>query len=285
VSHGPIIVLGSRGMLGSDLLEEFGRRGVICHGLDVDDCDITDSLRCGEVLGSLRPSVVMNCAAYTDVNRAEAERDRAFLVNAAGAANVARSCSSLGARCVYISTDYVFDGSKEEPYTESDVPGPINTYGKSKLEGERATAALAPDHAIVRTSWLYGKRGRSFVTAMLDTPPGTVRQVVCDQVGAPTYTRDLAVALAEIAERQETGIFHRTNADSCSWFEFATAILNGAGRTDVRLVPIASHEYSTPARRPANSRLRDTRLGALGIAALPTWPDALHRFLKEVGQE
>ena len=272
-------------MLGTDLLEEFRRRGASARGLDVDDCDITDSLQCAEILRALRPSVVVNCAAYTDVNGAESKPDRAFLVNAAGAANIARACAMVGARCVYISTDYVFDGTKEEAYVESDTPNPLNTYGKSKAEGERVTASLAPDHAILRTSWLYGRHGRNFVRTVLDAPVGTLRHVVGDQVGAPTFTRDLATTLADLALIKETGVFHRTNSGNCSWFEFARSILDMSGRSYAHLVPVASCNYATPAQRPLNSRLRDTRLGALGLAPLPHWHDALGRFLRELQQE
>ncbi|MCX7626391.1 MAG: dTDP-4-dehydrorhamnose reductase [Candidatus Sumerlaeaceae bacterium] len=285
MSEQRFLILGSRGMLGRNLLEESEKRGVEAIGLDLPEFDVTNRLNCEDTLLTIRPNVVINCAAYTDVNRAEAERQQAFLVNAVGAGHVARACRAAEAHCIYLSTDYVFDGTKADPYVEDDPPCPVNAYGASKLAGEHRTMAEALHWTVVRTSWLYGAGGRNFVRAILDQGRrvGSL-QVVCDQVGAPTYTRDLAAALLEIALRRLHGIVHITNEGFCSWYEFACAIVELAGLHDVRVCPIASADYPSPARRPANSRLLDTRARARGIAPRPHWRDALARYLEEINQ-
>jgi len=277
------LILGSRGMLGHDLVAECERRGFEVIGLDLPEVDITNRANCEDTLLTVRPSVVFNCAAYTDVNGAESERELAFRVNAVGAGNVARACRAAEAHCIYLSTDYVFDGTKPEPYVEDDPPCAINAYGASKLAGEHRTMAEAAHWTIVRTSWLYGVHGRNFVQAVLrqGLQVGKLR-VVADQVGAPTYTRDLAAALVEIAARRVHGILHVTNEGFCSWFEFAQAIVELAGLADVQVEAIRSADYETPARRPANSRLMDVRARSRGIAPRPHWRDALARYLAEI---
>lgn len=276
------MVLGALGMLGTDLVEEFAGRRVDTCALDLGDCDIVDAEACRKTIRSIRPSAVINCAAYTDVNRAESERESAFLLNAEGAENVARACACVHARCVYVSTDYVFDGTSPEAYTEGDAPNPVNVYGASKLEGERRVAAALHDHAIVRTTWLYGIHGRCFPKIVLDLAKrGMPLRIVSDQVGAPTYTRDLARLLADIVTAPAAGIYHATNSGACSWFDFAKEILSGSGIQALDLTPVRTEDYPTPAKRPANSRLADTRLGALGVAPLPPWQDALGRYLAE----
>lgn len=280
-----LLIVGAGGMLATDLEQEARRRELDVHLLAEARCDITDAAACDDAVGAAAPACVINCAAYTQVDMAERERERAFLVNAAGAENVARACARTGARCVYISTDYVFDGRKPQPYEEADIPAPLGSYGESKLEGERRTAAAAPDHAIVRTSWLYGAAGRNFVTTIVslaDRKPEL--RIVHDQQGAPTFTRDLANTLLDLAfHPQAHGIFHATNSGACSWYEFACAILRLAGKTTTTVVPITAAEFGAAAPRPANSRLRDTRMGPMGIAPLPPWEDALRRFMCETG--
>jgi dTDP-4-dehydrorhamnose reductase len=262
-----IAVLGARGMLGSDLVEDFASRGVAVAPLDLDDLDITDPDACMRAIGAQKPSCVINCAAYTDVNRAEAEPDLAMAVNGAGAGNVARACGAAGARCVLVSTDYVFDGTKAGPYTENDAPNPTGAYGRSKLEGERQTASALDDHLIVRTSWLFGARGRNFVTAVLAMAgAGKPLRIVSDQVGAPTYTRDLARALADAALGNACGILHVTNSGECSWHGFARRVFELTAIAPPSLTAITAGEYPSPVRRPANSRLDCSAAARAGIA-------------------
>ncbi|MCX7718374.1 MAG: dTDP-4-dehydrorhamnose reductase [Candidatus Sumerlaeaceae bacterium] len=280
-----IVVFGAAGMLGSDIMEELRARGISAQGFDLADGDITDAASCEALVARTQPRAVINCAAFTDVNGAESHREEALRINATGAGNIARACAAHQVRCVFVSTDYVFDGTKDSPYLESDEPNPISAYGYSKWLGERETAAAAPNHAIVRTSWLYGVRGRSFpATILAAARAGKPLRVVNDQTGAPTYTRDLARALAEVALMSGTGIFHATNGGACTWYEFACEILRRAGVTPVALEPCRTAEYPTPARRPANSRLANVRLAAAGVPPLPPWPDALDRYLAEAGQ-
>jgi dTDP-4-dehydrorhamnose reductase len=279
-----VVVFGAAGMLGSDLMDELQARGLAVEGFDKADGDIADAAQCMALLGRARPRAVINCAAFTDVNGAETRRDEAMRINAAGAGHVARACAAVRARCVYISTDYVFDGLKDSPYLEDDAPNPVSAYGISKLAGERETAAAAPDHAIVRTSWLYGVRGKCFpATVLAAARAGKPLRVVDDQIGAPTYTRDLARALADVALMPATGVFHATNSGACTWFEFAREILRKSGVVPVSLEPCRAADYPSPARRPANSRLANVRLRAAGVPALPPWPDALGRYLAELG--
>lgn len=277
------LVLGARGMLGKDLVAECEARGLSVIGLDLPEIDVTNRGNCEDTILTLRPSVVINCAAYTNVNRAETERHLAFAVNGVGAGHVARACRAVEAYCVYLSTDYVFDGTKPDPYFEDDPPCAINTYGASKLAGEHRTMAEAHRWCVVRTSWLYGTGGPNFVRAILAQAQrhGELR-VVSDQVGAPTYTRDLAHALVDMALRRMTGIYHLTNDGFCSWYEFACAIVELAGLHGVQVHPISSEDYPTPARRPANSRLYDNRARAAGLSPRPHWRDALARYLAEM---
>ncbi|MEI7635282.1 MAG: dTDP-4-dehydrorhamnose reductase [bacterium] len=281
----PILVIGAAGMLGRDLMDELASRKLISIGMDVGECDITNARACVEAMKSCRPSSVINCAAYTDVNRAESEQEKAFEVNGAGAGNVARACAEAGARCLYISTDYVFDGHKDAPYVESDAANPMNVYGASKLEGERQTAGATPNHVIARASWLYGRHGKNFVTTILAAARrGVPLRVVDDQRGAPTWTRDLARLLADLACHDATGIFHAPNSGECTWFGFAREIFELSGVQPVSLASQSAAEYVSPAARPANSRLADTRLAALGIAPMPDWENALTGFLREIGE-
>lgn len=270
-------------MLGRDVVAECRRRGLHVDALDRTELDITDASACGAVLASLRPTVVINCAAYTDVNAAEAERRTAFQVNAVGAGYLARAAHAVQARCIYLSTDYVFDGTKSDPYEEDDPPCPINAYGASKLAGEHRTMAETPTWTIVRTSWLFGRGGRNFVETILERGRGQATlDVVCDQWGAPTYTRDLAPALVDVALAHLAGILHLTGTGYCSWYEFACAIVEAAGLGGVEIRPVPSERYPTPARRPANSRLLDRRARAAGVSPRPHWRDALARFLTEL---
>ena len=226
---------------------------------------------------SARPDVVLNCAAYTNVDGAEEDEERALRVNGEGAGNVARAAARAGALAVYVSSDYVFDGTKTEPYVESDPVGPLSSYGRSKLAGERATAAAGGRHLIVRSSWLFGTAGRNFVATMLRV--GRERgeaKVVDDQWGCPTYTGHLAEGLLALAQRGEEGIIHLAGAGACSWYEFARAIFARAG-VDCRLTPCTTEEFPRPAPRPANSALVSERAGV----KLPSWQEGLDAYLAQ----
>jgi dTDP-4-dehydrorhamnose reductase len=252
-------------MLGQDVMRAAGDRGV---GLTHAELDVTDA---AAVADALAGATVINCAAYTDVDGAEANPEAAHAVNEVGAANVARAA----ARVVYVSTDYVFDGTKSGPYVESDPVNPLSAYGRSKLAGERATLAASPQSLIVRTSWLFGTGGKNFASTMLRL--GEARdelQVVDDQVGCPTFTGHLAEALVELAEGHGHGFLHVSGAGACSWYELARAIFERAGvDTDVR--PCTTAEFPRPARRPANSVLESER----GAPELPAWQAGLDAYL------
>lgn len=229
---------------------------------------MTDS---AAVADALRGATVINCAAYTNVDGAETDPEAAHAVNVDGARNVAQAA----ARVVFVSTDYVFDGTKREPYVESDPTGPLQEYGHSKLAGERATAEANENHLVVRASWLFGAGGKNFVETMLAL--GRERdelRVVDDQVGCPTFTGHLAEALVELATGDERGVLHVAGAGSCSWFEFAREIFERAG-LDSDLRPCATEEFPRPARRPANSVLASER----GAPRLAAWQDGLDAYL------
>jgi dTDP-4-dehydrorhamnose reductase len=253
-------------------------------GLTRSQCDITKLTDCLRAAEQFAPGAIVNCAAFTDVNGAESQQDTARLINAMGAENAARAAELAAATCIYVSTDYVFDGAKPEPYEENDVPAPINAYGKSKLGGELRMAAACSRWAVFRTSWLYGEHGRNFVTTMLQKARENQHlRVVADQIGSPTCSFDLARTLVESIAKEPRGIFHATSAGACSWFEFAEAIFELSGTKPRGLEPVAAAEFPTPAQRPANSRLKDSRLASLGVTPLPHWKDALGAHLHRIG--
>lgn len=264
----PIHVVGAGGMLGQAVMRAAGAGAV---GFTHAELDVTDAAAVRDALGGA--DAVINCAAYTDVDGAEAETATAHAVNADGAANVAGAAATAGARAIYVSTDYVFDGAKPAPYLESDPTGPVQEYGHSKLAGEEATLAASGDHLVVRTSWLFGAGGRNFVATMqrLAEERREIR-VVDDQTGCPTFTGHLAGALCELAAGEHTGVLHVAAAGSCSWFEFARAILEGA---DADVQPCATEDFPRPARRPANSVLASER----GAPELPHWREGLGAYL------
>jgi len=252
-------------MLGQDVMRALGERGV---GFTHAELDVTDA---AAVRDALAGATVINCAANTDVDGAEADPSAAQAINVEGARNVAESA----ARAIYISSDYVFDGTKQTPYVESDPVNPISRYGRTKLDGERATLTASPHSVVVRTAWLFGSGGENFVTTMLalGEERGEVR-VVDDQVGCPTFTGHLAEALVALAEGHEHGFLHVAGAGACSWFEFARAIFERAGM-DVEARPCTTEEFPRPAARPANSALVSER----GAPVLPSWQDGLDAYL------
>jgi dTDP-4-dehydrorhamnose reductase len=276
-----ILITGAGGMLGLDVRRAAESAGHEERGLTRAQLDITDAAATAEAIADARPDAVVNCAAWTDVDGAESQAEEAMSVNGAGAGNVAAAAAAAGAWLVHVSTDYVFNGSKPEPYLESDPVDPMSAYGRSKLAGERAVAAAAPSaHTIVRTAWLFGAGGRCFPTTILRAAAQRPElTVVSDQVGCPTFTGHLAPALVELATRRVPGILHVAGGGQCSWYEFAAAVVAAAG-VDCAVRPISTGEYPLPARRPANSVLVSER----GAPALPDWWLGLEAFMSELAE-
>lgn len=269
-------MVGANGMLGRDLLALLGDRG---QGVDIDKIDITSPESVLKVIGDLKPDVVVNCAAYTDVDGCESNIETAMAVNGEGVAYLAMACRDLGALLVQVSTDYIFDGGKGTPYVEDDAPCPLSIYGESKLAGEM-NAAFCPEHLIVRTQWLYGLHGKNFVETMLRL--GAEKDeltVVDDQIGSPTWTVDLSRAILALIDSGCRGVYHAANAEYCSWNGFARAIFEEAG-LDVSVVPMTTTELNRPARRPLYSTLECSKL-TIGTGFHPqAWRDALREYLK-----
>ena len=275
-----VMVTGAKGMLGSQLCSALAARHEV-RGVDIEDFDITDQAEVRAAVEASHPELVVHCAAWTDVDGCERDPARAFLHNARGTWNVADACSGIGAMLVYVSTDFVFDGEKGGPYTEFDHPNPLSVYGASKLAGEDAVRALAPEHYVIRSAWLYGPGGRNFV----DTILAAARQrdelkVVADQFGSPTYTRDLAGAIADLIVSQQVlyGTYHIVNTGVCSWAELAAEALQISG-SSARVLPIRASEWPSPTRRPAYSALHSRWLEFQGMPPLRDWKEALASYL------
>ncbi|MDR1927786.1 MAG: dTDP-4-dehydrorhamnose reductase [Oscillospiraceae bacterium] len=273
-----LLITGAAGQLGFDALREARRRGFDCTGVDREDFDLTDAAAVAEALQKTQPEAILHCAAYTAVDKAEEESALAMAINKDATHSLARYCDQTGALLLYISTDYVFNGSGCRPWEAEDTPAPLSVYGKTKLAGERA-ASLCPRHMIVRTSWVFGANGGNFVKTMLRL--GREREtlrVVNDQIGAPTYTVDLARLLCDMLEQPQPGIYHASNGGECSWAGFAQEIFRQT-ELPTQVIPVPSSEYPQAARRPKNSRLSPRSLLATGYAPLPDWQGALERFL------
>jgi dTDP-4-dehydrorhamnose reductase len=277
-----IVITGAKGQLGYELLPACGRLGEVV-GVDLPEWDLTRE-DAAERLAALAPDWVIHAAAATDVDRCEREPAWAMAVNAGATARVAEACRRCGAGLVYVSTDYVFDGSKGSPYAETDLPAPRSEYGRSKLEGERIVQRVAPRWVIARTAWLYGAHGKNFVKTILQKACGCEPlKVVDDQVGSPTYAADLAGALATVVERGLDGTYHLTNGGSCSWYEFTGEILRQGRRMQVSLSPISTSALGRQAPRPAYSVLGNQAWLAVGNPPLRPWPEALHAMLTAIG--
>ncbi|MBZ5683534.1 MAG: dTDP-4-dehydrorhamnose reductase [Acidobacteriia bacterium] len=272
------IILGATGLLGKALVREW--TGDEVHGMGSRDVDIRDSAKVREIVENAGPDWIVLAAAYTDVDGCESHRERAFSVNRDGAVNVAESARQSGARLIFLSSDYVFDGKKTSPYEVDDKRNPQSVYGGSKAEAEVRLLELLPNCCIARTSWVFGVGGRCFPDTILRLAASRpALDVVSDQRGCPTYTVDLARAIIQLCRKNASGIVHVTNAGDCSWFEFAQEIVTGAGlATEVRAV--SSQQMARPAPRPAYSVLSATSLRRYGIE-MPGWKDALGRYLLE----
>jgi dTDP-4-dehydrorhamnose reductase len=275
-----ILLTGNKGMLGQDFTAWVAPRHEIVP-LDLPEVDITDAAAVGRYFTSAEPEGVIHAAAFTAVDECERRPEMAFAVNGEGTRNVARAARDAGIPMLYISTDYVFDGAKPEPYHEEDATCPLGIYGKSKFEGEKAVRDLVVHYRIVRTSWLFGPLGKNFVRTILErAKAGEKLRVVDDQVGAPTYTMHLAAVLEQILTRGGPGTYHATNQGFCSWFEFARTILAEVGLDPAIVSPIPTSASGRPAPRPRNSRLASTKLQSEGISLLPSWQEGLRSYLK-----
>ncbi|MDE6605752.1 MAG: dTDP-4-dehydrorhamnose reductase [Clostridia bacterium] len=280
-----VLVTGVRGQLGFDVVNELEKRGHKSIGVDVEDMDITDREQVSLVLQRVKPEAVIHCAAWTMVDAAEENVEKVRLVNAVGTENIAKECGKLGCKMMYISTDYVFDGKGILPW-QPDCKDykPLNVYGKTKLEGEFAVVKNLEKYFIVRIAWVFGKNGNNFIKTMLKIGQMyDVLKVVNDQIGTPTYTYDLARLLVDMIETDKYGFYHATNEGGyISWYDFAKEIFKQAGYS-TEVVPVTTVEYGlSKASRPYNSRLDKSKLVENGFELLPTWQDALIRYLKEI---
>jgi len=279
---GRMLVIGARGMLGRDLMgilqASFPAAEVV--GWNIEEIDIRKEKDTLAKIEELRPEVVIHLAAYTDVDGCESDEKRAFAVNADGTRHVALAASTCRSKMVYLSTDYIFDGDKREPYSESDAPRPLNVYGHSKLRGEQYVQELAEDFLIIRTQWLYGPFGKNFVDSILrQAREKKTLSIVDDQTGSPTYTVDLAKAIFGLIRVNARGIFNVANSDFCTWYTFGQAILKLSGVNQVRVIPISTKELDRPAVRPSYSVLDCRKLKAETGLTMRPWSEALKDYL------
>ena len=278
-----VLVTGAKGQLGYDVVNELTLRGHEAIGVDISEMDITSAAQTMNVIAEISPDAVIHCAAWTAVDAAEDNEDAVRRVNADGTRNVASACKAVGAKMMYISTDYVFDGQGTEPWSaDCKTFAPLNVYGRTKLEGERAVADNIDNYFIVRIAWVFGAHGKNFVDTMLrlGQTHDTLR-VVNDQIGTPTYTPDLARLLVDMIETDKYGYYNATNEGGyISWYDFACEIFRQAGMK-TKVIPVTTEEYGlSRAKRPFNSRLDKSKLSANGFKPLPDWRDALERYLK-----
>jgi dTDP-4-dehydrorhamnose reductase/4-ketoreductase len=284
------LVTGAGGMLGRDTVEELTRRGEDVTGLDHKALDITQRDAVEGALADHRPDLVVNCAAYTAVDDAESDEERALRINGDGPGHLARACAAHGARMIHVSTDYVFAGDARTPYPEDHPTAPRTAYGRTKLAGEQAVAKELPtSSAIVRTAWLYGVHGRSFVRTMIDLESRRdTLDVVHDQRGQPTWSADVAARLADLGPhlgRGASGVFHATGSGEASWYELAREVFSGLGADPARVRPVGSEAFPRPAPRPAYSALAHGRWQELGLPPLRDWQSALRDALPLIRKE
>ena len=277
-----VLVTGVKGQLGYDVVNELTKRGIEAVGVDIQDMDITDATSVEKVIGEAAPDAVIHCAAYTAVDAAEDNVELCRRVNADGTQNIANVCKKLDCKMIYISTDYVFDGEGTRAWEPDDERHPLNVYGQTKYEGELAVQNTLEKYFIVRISWVFGVNGKNFIKTMLNL--GKTHDhltVVNDQFGSPTYTYDLARLLVDMVLTDKYGIYHATNEGICNWYEFACEIFRKAGmNVDVAHVPAS--EYPTKAKRTENSRMSKEKLTENGFERLPSWQDALERYLPQI---
>jgi len=279
-----VLVTGIRGQLGYDVVKELSHRGMVPVGVGRDEMDITDAAAVERVITEAKVQAVIHCAAYNAVDKAEEDVENCRRGNVDGARNIALVCKKLDLKMLFVSTDYVFDGSGNLPWTTEDVPNPLSAYGKSKYDAELAVQELLTKFFVVRISWAFGINGNNFVKTMLRLSGTKERlSVVNDQIGSPTFTEDLAVLLVDMIQTEKYGIYHATNEGDCSWYEFACEIFRMAGKT-ITVTPVTAAEYGAKAPRPQNSRLSKDKLTENGFKRLPHWQSALERYLTQLGE-
>ena len=277
-----ILVTGVKGQLGYDVVQEGEKRGLEMFGTDVDSMDITDAGQVRKVMEAYKPDGVIHCAAYTAVDAAEEHQEICRKINVNGTRNIAEVCRDMDIPLMYFSTDYVFDGQGENFWKEDDERQPLNVYGQMKYEGELAVQELVQKYFILRISWVFGVNGSNFIKTMLrlGKERGAVG-VVSDQMGSPTYTYDLAKLVLDMFQTDKYGVYHVTNDGICSWYEFACEIFKQAGM-DVKVTPLTTAEYPAKAARPLKSRMSKDKLVNAGFQMLPSWQDALRRYLERL---
>lgn len=277
-----VLVTGANGQLGYDVIKRLDENNIEYLATDKDELDITNEAQTNNVITKYNPDVVVHCAAYTAVDKAEDERELCYKTNVLGTRYVAAACKKINAKMVYISTDYVFDGEGDQPFEVTDQPNPLNYYGTTKYEGELEVQKLLDKYFIVRISWVFGINGNNFVKTMVRLAKERDEiSVVADQIGSPTYTYDLAGLIVDMIQTDKFGIYHVTNEGFCSWYEFACEIFKQAG-INVKVYPIDSEDYPTKAKRPKNSRLSKKSIDLSGFKRLSLYKESLSYFMREL---
>ncbi len=277
-----LLVTGVRGQLGHDVVKECEKRGITAIGVDIEEMDITNAEACERVINESEADAVVHCAAYTAVDAAEDNIELCQKINAQGTENIVKICRERKIKMMYFSTDYVFNGEGDRPWKTDDERSPLNVYGQTKYEGELAVENSLEKYFILRIAWVFGVNGKNFIKTMLrlGKEKGAV-SVVNDQIGSPTYTADLAVLVVDMIQTDRYGIYHVTNEGVCSWYEFACQIFKEA-KMDVKVTPVSSEAFPAKAKRPSNSRMDKSKLTQNGFSPLPSWQDALKRYLGEI---
>lgn len=279
------LITGGTGQLGYDIIKELINRNEKDYlAPSSKEMDITNQKQVEKIILNYKPDIIFHCAAYTAVDKAEEDRENCYNVNVNGTKNIVEVAEKINAKVVYISTDYVFDGTKEGIYEIDDKTNPINYYGYTKLMGEEVVKKLK-DYLIVRISWVFGINGKNFVKTMLNlAETKTELSIVSDQIGSPTYTKDLSKLLLDMIENNKKGLFFATNEDFCSWYEFAEYIFK-INNINIKLNKVLTKDYKTLAKRPLNSKLSKNKLDEEGLTRLPSWQDATSRFCKVLKKE
>jgi len=274
-----VLVTGGYGLLGTDVCEELDNDNIEYIAFGRNEFDITDREKTLKIIKQYNPDVVIHCAAYTKVDKAESEKEECYNVNVIGTRNIVEACKGIDAKLLFVSTDYIFSGEKEGIYEINDEPSPVNFYGKTKLEGEKIIQQELDKFFIVRVSWLFGKNGTNFVKTMLNlSKEKSEICVVDDQIGSPTFSKDIAKLFVEMIQTTKYGIYHATNEGFCSWAEFAEEIFK-ITKKSIKVRKISSDEYTSSAKRPKNSRLSKKSLCDNNFTLLPLWKEALKEYI------